>query len=319
MLKKIVASAFMMISISAFAANDNEKLQEFLPDVTKATLAVFKNHAPVEININTGLQDGAQAAREYVNYAETTNCKISVNPGFYIFQEEVNPFLQIGLTTQSIRNFLMLHELAHCMDGEAPPDGIDPVAWREALGDGFAASMLYHKYQLSAPKIVRLSLFRNTNENGGAHKMLTYMGSRMERYGEKNIDPMIVLEKVKEIRREVFGVKLEKAAKPILALEEKKEESIEIKNATEELSKPKEVLIESITKNVEPILSPEKKKEEFTELKNADITTELAKIKEVPTETLTTKIEPTLVLEKIKEMRRDAIGLSSTNSDKLQN
>jgi hypothetical protein len=280
MLKKIVATAFMMISISAFAADDNEKLDAFLPDVTKATLATFKNYAPLEINLNTNLNDGAQAAREYIDYSETKSCKISVNPGFYIFQEEVNPFLQFGLTIQTIRNFLMLHELAHCMDGEAPPEGIEPVAWREALGDGFAASMLYHKYQLSAPKITRLSLFRNTNENGGAHKILTYMSGRMERYGEKDIDPMIVLEKVKEIRREAFGVKLEKAAKPILAIE--------------------------------------KTKEEATEPKNMNITQDSEKLKETVNDAISKNIDTKLVLEKIKEMRGDTIGLSSSSIGKLK-
>jgi hypothetical protein len=280
MLKKIVATAFMMISISAFAADDNEKLDAFLPDVTKATLATFKNYAPLEINLNTNLNDGAQAAREYIDYSETKSCKISVNPGFYIFQEEVNPFLQFGLTIQTIRNFLMLHELAHCMDGEAPPEGIEPVAWREALGDGFAASMLYHKYQLSAPKITRLSLFRNTNENGGAHKILTYMSGRMERYGEKDIDPMIVLEKVKEIRREAFGVKLEKAAKPILAIEKTKEES--------------------------------------TEPKNMNITQDSEKLKETVNDAISKNVDAKLVLEKIKEMRGDTIGLSSSSIGKLK-
>jgi hypothetical protein len=280
MLKKIVATAFMMISISAFAADDNEKLDAFLPDVTKATLATFKNYAPLEINLNTNLNDGAQAAREYIDYSETKSCKISVNPGFYIFQEEVNPFLQFGLTIQTIRNFLMLHELAHCMDGEAPPEGIEPVAWREALGDGFAASMLYHKYQLSAPKITRLSLFRNTNENGGAHKILTYMSGRMERYGEKDIDPMIVLEKVKEIRREAFGVKLEKAAKPILAIE--------------------------------------KTKEEATEPKNMNITQDSEKLKETVNDAISKNVDAKLVLEKIKEMRGDTIGLSSSSIGKLK-
>jgi hypothetical protein len=280
MLKKIVATAFMMISISAFAADDNEKLDAFLPDVTKATLATFKNYAPLEINLNTNLNDGAQAAREYIDYSETKSCKISVNPGFYIFQEEVNPFLQFGLTIQTIRNFLMLHELAHCMDGEAPPEGIEPVAWREALGDGFAASMLYHKYQLSAPKITRLSLFRNTNENGGAHKILTYMSGRMERYGEKDIDPMIVLEKVKEIRREAFGVKLEKAAKPILAIE--------------------------------------KTKEEATEPKNMNITQDSEKLKETVNDAISKNVDTKLVLEKIKEMRGDTIGLSSSSIGKLK-
>jgi hypothetical protein len=280
MLKKIVATAFMMISISAFAADDNEKLDAFLPDVTKATLATFKNYAPLEINLNTNLNDGAQAAREYIDYSETKSCKISVNPGFYIFQEEVNPFLQFGLTIQTIRNFLMLHELAHCMDGEAPLEGIEPVAWREALGDGFAASMLYHKYQLSAPKITRLSLFRNTNENGGAHKILTYMSGRMERYGEKDIDPMIVLEKVKEIRREAFGVKLEKAAKPILAIE--------------------------------------KTKEEATEQKNMNITQDSEKLKETVNDAISKNVDTKLVLEKIKEMRGDTIGLSSSSIGKLK-
>ena len=118
-----------------------------LSDIVFATILTLAQTNPeIEISFNEGFIDNdvAQAQRFMgSSYAETTACVVTFDRSNFERIGEIDKYRYIKIDRSKLRDFIMLHEIAHCLDGIPAPKGVDAIEWREFLADVYSASELY--------------------------------------------------------------------------------------------------------------------------------------------------------------------------------
>ena len=157
-----------------------------LPKIFAAAVLAFAAaypHIPVTVVEGDVSNDVANAARSYVDgFDHTTSCKITIDRTNFDNAYAAARRERIALREEEFREFILLHELGHCFDGEKAPPGVDATRWQEFLADSYAGLELLAS-DLSIMKYQRLVKFRNwigraRNNAAALESVLPYVASQ---------------------------------------------------------------------------------------------------------------------------------------------
>lgn len=183
--------------------------ENYLSNLSFNVLYSFRKRVPIKLENNNVIDDYAQASRFYNNYENTISCTVVLNTSQDLDKtSKKNPMIKAGFTSFQIKEFIYLHELAHCLDGELPIKDVDPIAWREALADGYASYIMYNHGLLSKTTIVRFAKLRmKTNEDGGAGNMQLFIDKNLDKIDQSLKDPLDILNEIKKLRYKMYKIR----------------------------------------------------------------------------------------------------------------
>lgn len=184
-----------------------------VPKLAMQTLIAFREDTDILIAVNNnleseGIPDIGQAKRSDYLGRRNNECVVSFNEDSKAFTTHTNNniFVKMNLTENTIKNFIFLHEFAHCHDGELSPQNIDSVEWREALADGYSMATLLDSGFINEYKIEKFKQEREKYNAIGSvlilNKIVDFYNTNIKDLG---LTPLQRLNKIKNLRKTVFA------------------------------------------------------------------------------------------------------------------
>lgn len=185
---------------------------DIVPHLAMKTLTDFRENTDIFIQINNnleneGIPDIGQAQRHDYLGRRHNECVVSFNEDSVAFTNTThnNIFVKMNFNNVKIKEFIFLHEFAHCYDGELSPKNIDSIQWREALADGYAMATLLSNNLINSYQI---KLFKKERERFNAIGS-TFMLNKIVEFYHTDIEPLNLtptqrLNKIKLLRKSVF-------------------------------------------------------------------------------------------------------------------
>lgn len=183
-----------------------------VPKLAMQTLIAFREDTDILITVNNnleseGIPDIGQANRRDYLGKRNNECVVSFNEESRAFSTHTNNniFVRMNFSNNTIKEFIFLHEFAHCHDGELSPQNIDSIEWREALADGYAIATLLDYDLVNTYKIDK---FKQEREKYNAVGSVLILGKIMDFYNTEikdlGLTPVERLDKIKKLRKSVF-------------------------------------------------------------------------------------------------------------------
>lgn len=96
-------------------------------------------------------------------YTATQDCRITfdnnnLNAALVKFRSKY-----INISSSKLRDFILIHEVAHCFDGVQTPVGVDEIEWREYFADIYSAVELYRAGEITRRDYDQLIKLRNSS------------------------------------------------------------------------------------------------------------------------------------------------------------
>jgi hypothetical protein len=179
-LKTLAASAMALVAAVSQAQDFNLASLAGLPSVRSVAEmrvdagSLPKGFPPVYVRLDApdALEDAASASRHYEeDYAVTTKCVLRLNINAPVWssaaeRQSLSAFLRpLGRVSNGRRMFLLLHELAHCVDTERAQDALSPLEkhlWKEVYAD-MVAVMVMRRYGVPARAFETMASLRGTS------------------------------------------------------------------------------------------------------------------------------------------------------------
>lgn len=195
-----------------------ESKDNIVPNIAKQTLLAFREDTNIFIKENNyleneGIPDIGQAERSDYFGRRPNECVVSFNETSLAFTNTTNNnvFVIMNINNNIIKEFIFLHEFAHCHDGELPNKNVDSIEWREALADGYAMATLLDSNVINAHKI---NIFKKEREKYNAVGSVLMLNKIVDFYNtnlkDLHLTPVERLNKIKILRKSIFAHTLEK-------------------------------------------------------------------------------------------------------------
>lgn len=163
-----------------------------------------------DLNLETeGKEDTGQAKRIEYDGSRPNECVISLNTYASSFNDtsDRNIFIKMKWNETLIKEFIFLHELGHCQDGQIEPSNINQVQWREALADGYAMATLLDSNLVNEKSIDIFKNYRDKINSTGSVLMLNQIIPFFENEIKgKNYTPIERMNKIKQLRNMIYHV-----------------------------------------------------------------------------------------------------------------
>lgn len=173
--------------------------------IVLAIILALSNGSPFGVSVQAGpvMDDIAESERSFGKaYGETQGCRITFdndnfNAALVKFRSKY-----IKLTSSKLRDFVLVHEVAHCFDGVPAPTGVDEIEWREYFADIFSGVELYRAGAITSEDYDQLIKLRSSSTQPFRVNALSEGKLLLE--FDKNASSVDLALRVKEFRNERF-------------------------------------------------------------------------------------------------------------------